>query len=210
MQGDRTRWLNYSPLRTAHTRWRDKGLDPDRALDAMLDPWLVADLTLPMLATRQGCLSSHLTGDSHGTLNSISFHSVCGFQSEVLKSVSRIARTNFGCSKTQLHDLPATACTSLGFMVLSYLWLSPEISPSSVLHSIFYGPFRLTWRCNTAWLAIPILLEEKSAFQNFGTSEVLNALKEPTLTFHLGPFCNNSWCHCWQPALDIHPEFSYY
>lgn len=69
----------------AQVRWRDKSLDPDRALDAMLDPWLVADLTLPMLPTRQGYLSFHLTGDSHGTLTSICFHSVFGFQSEVLQ-----------------------------------------------------------------------------------------------------------------------------
>lgn len=38
-----------------HTRWRDKGLDPDRALEAMLDPWHMADLPLPMFFTRQGC-----------------------------------------------------------------------------------------------------------------------------------------------------------
>lgn len=29
----------------------------------------------------------------------------------------------------------------LGFTVLSYLWLSPELPPSSVPHSVFYGPF---------------------------------------------------------------------
>lgn len=50
----------------APMRQRDKALDPDRALDAILDPWLVADLTLPMLPTRQGAqFSPYLTPMGH-------------------------------------------------------------------------------------------------------------------------------------------------
>lgn len=114
-------------------------------------------------------------------LNSICFQFVV---SQKCWSLSPgLQRPNFGFLKTQLHNDSATACTSLGFMVLFYWWQSSELSPSSALHSMFYSSFRLTGRCSTAWLAIPVLLEKNNAIQKFGISEVLNALEEPTYTF---------------------------
>lgn len=80
----------------------------------MQERWLVAEFVLPVFPIRHTSPSSHLTGDSHGTLSS--FHRVVF--SNVLKSVSKVAWTKLCLLWTHLHDQPVIV---YGSIVLLYL-----------------------------------------------------------------------------------------